>query len=218
MNYLKYFFNTLVFLPWHLSAQIDSVVFATGSNISDGIYINHEDLRWNRAIKKEQIISSEDKNQQEFIGKVLSHKKFSFEKNAAVHTIEPKNVFGFFQNNTFYINFNGDFYRVPVFGSISFLVANVKVLRNFYDPRFGYPVGTATNTELREFLIDYYEGTITDFSLKKAESLLSRDKELHAEFKKLSNRKKREQIHRFIRKYNERNPIYFLKPKMTNSD
>jgi len=54
-------------------------------------------------------------------------------------------------------------------------------------------------------------GVVIEFKMNEAELLLARDKGLYEEFKKLSNRKQKEQIFRFIRKYNEAHPVYFLK-------
>ncbi len=60
-------------------------------------------------------------------------------------------TWGFIQNNTFYVNFRENFYRIPVFGAISFLVANVTVMNpGFYDPRFGYSSAGANTREIRE--------------------------------------------------------------------
>jgi hypothetical protein len=47
--------------------------------------------------------------------------------------------------------------------------------------------------------------------MDQVELLLARDKGLYDEFKKLSNKKQKEQIFRYIRRYNEAHPVYFLK-------
>jgi hypothetical protein len=43
------------------------------------------------------------------------------------------------------------------------------------------------------------------------ELLLSRDEALYKEFKALKRKKKKEQISRFIKKYNEAHPVHFYK-------
>src|SRR5258708_381717 len=117
-----------------LSGQTDSIIFYPETEIKDGIYLNYHDFRRNKAIDKEQVISNQDKTQLEFISKIISQKTFSYSTNGIIRTVDPGNVYGFFQNRTFHVNFNGEFYRVPVFGSISYFVANVKVYRSFYNP------------------------------------------------------------------------------------
>ena len=96
------------------------------------------------------------------------------------------------------------------FGSISYLVASVTVVNNgFYDPRFGY-MGSSTTKEIREFLMNFYDGLVVEFTNEKIEQLLGRDKTLYEEFKNLSRKKQKEQLYKYIRKYNELHPVYFL--------
>ncbi|MDP3556179.1 MAG: hypothetical protein Q8T03_02325, partial [Bacteroidota bacterium] len=116
-------------------------------------------------------------------------------------------------NKTFYVNYKGSFYRVPVFGSICYLVATVEVTSvGFYDPMYNPgSVAGGRRQEVREFLINFYDGNVVEFKMDEAELLISRDKLLYDEFKKLSRRKQKEQIFRYIRKYNEAHPIYYLK-------
>ena len=201
------------FSPVLLSSQTDSSLVANDTVLLDGIFITYHDFRYNHPIIKEKLISSISKDQLDFIGKSLEKETFSYKADQNVFTINSKAVWGFFQNKTLYVNYKGNFYRVPVFGAICYLVATVEVMGSgFYDPMFGPGMGsTARRQEVREFLINYYNGIITEFKTDYAELLISRDKELYAEFKKLSRKKQRDQISRYIRKYNENNPIYFLK-------
>ncbi|MBA2613572.1 MAG: hypothetical protein H0U95_16535 [Bacteroidetes bacterium] len=193
-----------------LLSQNDSVVIPTDLNIPDAVYITYNDFRYNKGILKDQIVSSGNKDQLDFVGKALDKEVFSFTDGQKSGEVKSKIVWGFFQNKTLYINYKGSFYRVPVFGSVCYLVATVEVVGvGFYDPMFGY--GSGRRQEVREFLINFYDGMITEFSMSGAELLLSRDKLIYAEYKELSKRKQREQIFRYLRKYNEAHPVYFLK-------
>lgn len=192
-------------------AQQDSVIFPT--EIKDGIYLSYADFRRNNTVTKEQIISDIDKEQLEFIGKAMNQPTISFNGNGGLVSFEPKTAWGFFQNKTLYVNFREEFYRVPVFGSICYLVATVTVINpGFYDPMFGYGATTGNRSkEIREFIVNFYDGKVVEFNMDKAEELLSRDATLYAEYKKLSRRKQRDQVYRYIRKYNDLHPVYFLK-------
>lgn len=193
-------------------AQQDSVAFTVDSVMSDGVYVSYADFRMNNPVTKEQVNSNQDKGQLNFLEKTLQAEKFSYQKSDVLHTTESKKVWGFFQNNTLYVNYEGEFYRVPVFGSVSYLVATVLVRNSgFYDPRFGYSMGATYTREVREFVIDFYNGIVTELTMERAELLLSRDKALYDEFMKLSRHKRKEQLYRFIRRYNEMHPVYFLK-------
>lgn len=194
------------------SAQSDSVEYAPGKVLEDAVYLTHDDFRHYQGIRKIQVVSKIEKDQLEFLGKVLFEEKFTYERDGAAYTVESKKVWGYMQNGTLYVNFRGDFYRVPVFGSISYLVATVTVINpGFYDPRFGMSTGSGTTKEIREFIMNYYDGILMEFTPEEIDKLLSRDATLFAEFKKLSRRKQKEQTYSFIRKYNTLHPIYFLR-------
>ncbi|MCU0359179.1 MAG: hypothetical protein MUF75_00445, partial [Bacteroidia bacterium] len=101
------------------------------------------------------------------------------------------------------VNFQNKFYRIPVFGAISFLVAMVEVRQTgFYDPRFGTYTGGMTTTEQREFVMNFYDGKLNQLKQSEVELLLQRDRALYDEYSKLSNRKQKEQLYRYIRRFN----------------
>lgn len=193
-------------------AQTDSLIFTSDMKIEDGLYLSYTDFRNNKSISIDQIISKQDKEQLEFITKTLANESFSVNIEGTIFKHNSKDVWGYFQNNTFYVNYKGDFYRVPVFGSISYLVAYVTVVSPaFYDPRFALSSPASTSKELREFLMNYYDGVMVEFTIKTAEDLLRRDQALFEEYDKLSQRKKKDEIYRYIRRFNQAHPIYFLK-------
>lgn len=191
--------------------QSDSIAFTAEYRLEDGVFLSALDLRKNTPIKKDQLISRIDKDQLEFIGKVMYEEKFAFKRADSTIVLPTKSAWGYVQNNTFYINYKDDFYRIPVFGSISYLVANVTVMTSgTYDPRFGYS-GNVPSRELREFLVNFYDGTMTEFTSEYFEQLLSRDPALLAEYKKLNKRQRKDQLYMYIRKFNTAHPVYFLK-------
>jgi hypothetical protein len=191
-------------------SQTDSVEYVSGMPIEDGVYMSYTDFRYNKSISKNLINSKQDKEQLEFISKVLENEKFTVIQDEAAAVYNSKDVWGYFQNNTFYVNYKGDFYRVPVFGSISFLVAYVTVVSPaFYDPRFALTSPAATSKELKEFLMNFYDGVLMEFTTQTAEELLSRDQTLFEEYKKLSKKKQKDEIYRFIRRYHQAHPVYF---------
>lgn len=195
-----------------VKAQGDSVKYSRELLMPDGVYLSYDDFRHNRPITKGQIVSDMDKSQLEFVDKVLYQEDLKFKRNDSVITRKSASAWGFFQNNTLYVNYKEDFYRIPVFGSISYLVATVIVQNTgFYDPRFGYPSTAASTREIREFLMNFYDGLVIESNLENLEGLLARDKELFEEFAKLSKRKQKDQLYSFIRRFNDKHPVYFLK-------
>lgn len=65
-----------------------------------------------------------------------------------------------------------------------------------------------TFTELRQFVFDTKANKVFDFTVKNMELLIKDDAELHAQFMKLKKRKKADSIFIYLRKYNEKHPLY----------
>jgi hypothetical protein len=61
---------------------------------------------------------------------------------------------------------------------------------------------------MRQFLLDFETGKIMEYEVQGVEVLLMKDPELHDEFEALGNKKKKQMKFLFIRKFNERNPLY----------
>jgi hypothetical protein len=205
---LVFFF---VFTSLFVIAQKDSTLYQTGVYLNDGVYLTYYDFRRNKVIPAEDLVSPAQPDQLDFVSRAVENEKMRYRIDGKEYSINSKEIWGYVQNGTFYVNFQGKFYRIPVFGSISFLVATVEVRQaGFYDPRFGGYTGATTTYEQREFIINFYDGRMQELKMEDLEKLFSRDKALYAEYKQLSNRKQKEQVYRFIRKYNENNPVYFL--------
>ena len=63
-------------------------------------------------------------------------------------------------------------------------------------------------SEVRQYLIDFEEGKILEYDIENTELLLMKDAELYEEFMRLPNKKKRELMFVYIRKFNEKNPLF----------
>lgn len=202
-------------LAFEVFPQADSVAFSKDFVLNEGLYLNYSDLRHNWPISKERIITDINKDQLEFYSKLIESDKIEYiERNNEKTTTMAEKVWGFCQNNVIYINSNKSFFRITVFGAISFFLASVPVTyySSGYNTFINGPVGTTTTAkEIREYLMDFYTGTRVEFSLESLESMLKPDPEIYNEFMALPRKKKRELASRYIRKYNEKHPVYFPK-------
>lgn len=205
----------LTVLSIELRSQSDSVIVTELAPFNDGLYLSHNDHRHNKAIPKEDIVTKINKDQVDFYYKVTTTPKIEYIREGTTYTVDPVNVWGFVQNKTLFINYKGIFYRVPVFGSISYFAGVVEVTGYYtgvYDPMYGMGTGRAVKTkELNEFIVSYYDGKVIGFDMSYLEKLLSTDDVVYKEFKSLSRRKRKKQVTRFIRMYNERHPVHYLK-------
>lgn len=199
-----------------LWAQSDTLVYAKDFVLNEGLYLTYSDLRHNWPIPKEKISTKIEKNQLDFYSKLIEGENIEYTERDGSHSkINSTKVWGFCQNNVVYINYNKTFYRIPLFGAISYFIASVEV--NTLSP--GYNVfinssggsGTSGAREIREFLLEFYSGKLSEFSLDDLEQMLQKDESIYKEFKDLSKKKKKEQVSKFIRKYNEKHPIHFPK-------
>lgn len=209
-------YTILVILLCTKSKAQDSVAFSKDFRLYEGLYLGYQDFRYNWPIPKEKIITNINKEQLDFYSKLIEEGMIEYqERDGSISKIKPENVWGYCQNNIIFINQDKNFYRIPVFGSISNFIGTVEVVSysRGYDPLMNVPMGnTAYKTrEIRQFLFDFYSGEIVPFSIDKTEEYLKRDEALFKEFSMLSKKKKKEQAFKYIRLYNEKHPVYFPK-------
>jgi hypothetical protein len=197
------------------SAQ-DSVMYSKDLRLYEGIYINYEDLRFNWPIDKEKIVTNVPKEQLDFFSKLVELDFIEYEeRDGSIIKIKTEQIWGYCQNNVIFINQENNFFRIPVFGSISSFIGVVPVINHSpgFDPFMNTPSNSTTHSikEFRPFLFDFYSGDIIEFSSEKLEDYLSRDLSLVNEFRQLSKKKKKEYAAKYMRLYNERHPVFFPK-------
>ena len=82
---------------------------------------------------------------------------------------------------------------------------------NYYSPYGYYYSPYRSNTarsEIRQYLLDFDSGKILEYDVENTELLLMKDNQLYEEYVQLSRKKKKELMFVYIRKFNERNPLY----------
>ena len=77
-----------------------------------------------------------------------------------------------------------------------------------YSPYSPYRQSNMSRTELKQYLIDFESGKILEFDISNTELLLMKDSELYDEYVQLSRKRKKELMFVYIRKFNEKNPLY----------
>jgi len=210
----KLFLNVVVscLLALNAVSQSDSALMFPRLLMDDGIFVSYEDFRHNRPIKKSEIVSAENPSHLDFIKKIVSSDEFTVNTGGSPSKLKTRELFAYTQNNALYLNYRGQFFRVTIFGAICYFPALVKVVTPaMYDPRFGYTSGTITTTETRELIMNFYNGDMFLFDFERAKNLVCRDKMLCEEFGQLRHRAQSEQVYRYIRKFNEAHPVYYIK-------
>ncbi len=183
---------------------------------SEGFYLSFKDFRDNDPVPTESIVSKYDKNSESFLKDVLDEDAVSYTGlDKQTYKIPLDKVWGYSHNGNIFVNVQNTFNRVPIIGRISHFVATVTTYvttPNMGNPYYGYGQNgmmRVPTTELKQLIIDYETGKIQDFTVETLENILLRDRKLLAEFIEIPNRKKKDMLFIFMRKYNEAHPVSF---------
>jgi hypothetical protein len=203
------------------------VKYIPGFKFEEGIFLNFDQVRQNKPVPKSRIITAVPYDDPDFYERVLQEKKIQvFDNIGSKQEINSKNIWGFTRNGVLYINLNEGYFRITIIGSICHFVASLTTYNNnnypynnYGYPYYGYPYNpyspyyspysNTSNTEMRQYLLDFKTGNVLDYDEESVEMLLMTDPELHDEFSSLSNKKQKQMKFMYIRKFNERNPLYF---------
>lgn len=202
-------------------AQIDTTGMIRYSDefvFSDGIYLNFDQVKKNKPLKPERIISEFNSDDFDFFDKVTSSEKISyFDDFAAKTEINSNKIWGYCRSGTLYVYYNKRFNRIPMIGSICHFVSDVTVVHERYQDPFYYnsyyaPLNTTIESnELRQYILDFETGKIFDYNRQNLETVFMRDEKLFDEFNNLSKGKKKKLLFLYVRKFNENNPLYLFK-------
>ncbi len=197
------------------------VVYTPAYKFKEGIYLSFEQLKNDNPIPKTQILSETDYNSFEFFETLFNNSEITlYDELGVKQNIKTDKIWGFSDKGVLYVNLNDDFHRIPVFGSISHFIADK--IYNDYDP-YGYSPysynnrynsnyyndSRTTKTVMVQYLLDFETGKFYEFNTNSVELLISKDQDLFEEFSKLSGRKKNKLKFLYIRKYNQKHPVYF---------
>ncbi len=213
------------------------VKYTPDFRFNDGIYLNFDQVKLNSPIPKAKILTSVDYNDREFFNKILEIDKIYFYDNMGVRQEVAKNtIWGFSRNGVLYVQIQENFNRITFVGSICHFVADITTYDSrgynspygYYDPYYSpygygnyynpyssygsyyspYRQSSMTRNELKQYLIDFESGKVMEFNVDNTELMLMKDNQLYEEYVQLSRKKKKELMFVYIRKFNEKNPLY----------
>jgi len=224
----------VVLLPLTSSAQHsgDSVRYTPDFKFRDGIYMNFEMVKQNSPIPKAKLLTSVDYNDREFFTQLFKGDKIYFYDNMGMRQeLDKNNIWGFARNGVLYRKVQDNYYRITYFGSIVHYVADVTTYDpgnyysgypyGYYSPyyssynpyyyspySYGSPSSGSTRTKLYQFIIDFETGDEREYNLQSLEAILVRDPDLYAEFESMRGKNKKKMMFVFLRRYNEKHPVY----------
>jgi hypothetical protein len=210
------------------------VKYTPDFKFKDGIYLNFDQVKMNSPVPKAKLLTSVDYNDREFFKKVLEMDKIYFYDNMGIRQeILKSKIWGYARNGVLNIQIQESFNRITFVGSICHFVADITTYDSrysnspygYYDPYYSpygygnyyspynsyyspYRQSNMARTELKQYIIDFESGKILEFNIENTELLLMKDTQLYDEYVQLSHKKKKEQMFVYIRKFNEKNPLY----------
>jgi hypothetical protein len=201
------------------------VRYTPGFEFNDGLYANFDMVKANDPIPAARISTDADIFDRSFFEEVTSQKEIViFDENGVKKVMETANIWGYGRNGVLYINVGSAFHRISYVGNISHFVASITTYNpNYYEPyyynpyspysynynRYSMPQSNYSSTELRQYLLDFTTGEVLDYDVEAVGVLLMKDPELADEYQSLRNRKKKQMKFVYIRKFNEKYPLFF---------
>ncbi len=192
-------------------AQRDTslIQYDGGFDFREGIYFGFDDFRANRpSVALKDLRSDQDKPVPDL--RQSNGKLFCTDSTGTRQRIQLARAWGFCNRDVVYVRIGDGFTRIGLMGSIAHLVFD-NTYRSWgaYDPVFG--TGPYTNTVQEQRLLDMGTGDflpVNDGGIYRA---IQRDDILRAEFEALPKKERRSDVtvFRFMRRYNERHPLYF---------
>jgi hypothetical protein len=210
------------------------VKYSPEFRFTDGIYLSFDQVKLNSPIPKAKLLTSIDYNDREFFKKIFEMDKIYFYDNMGIRQEVAKNsIWGYSRNGVLYVQVQEGFNRITFVGSICHFVADITTYDSryynspygYYDPYYSpygysnyynpyspyyspYRQSNTSRNELKQYLIDFESGKILEFDVENTELLLMKDNQLYEEYVQLSRKKKKELMFVYIRKFNEKNPLY----------
>lgn len=207
---MKYLLNVVFFISIaHGFSQVPTVAYSHDYEFKEGIYLSLDQFKQNNPIPKSAFVTGIPKNQLDFFTELLEEKTIIYKNSDGNEVkIEPLTIWGYSQNRSVYLNFNKVFNRVNVIGTVFHFTAPVRIQSVYRDPMdYNYGINNG-HDEIRQFILNTQTNVVNEFSVKSMELLLKDDAELFAQFEALKKRAQSDSIFIYLRKYNEKHPLY----------
>lgn len=221
-------------IPAYAQDKEGMVKYTSDFRFNDGIYLSFDQVKMNSPIPKAKLLTSIDYNDREFFKKIMEMDKIYFYDNMGVRQEIARNtIWGYARNGVLNIQVQENFNRITFVGSICHFVADITTYDSrYYNSPYGYydpyysPYGYSNyyspynsygspyrqsnmgRTELKQYIIDFESGKVLEFDIDNTELLLMKDNQLYEEYVQLSRKKKRELMFVYIRKFNDKHPLY----------
>lgn len=207
---MKNAFLYLLLILTSAAAAQDSTQYSKDFIFKSGLYLSYSDFRNNAPLPPSRIVSNYDKTSLDFLNKETSKTEIKYLDSAnKEQTVKTGKLWGYCSNGIVNINYGREFTRIMVIGSICHFTAFTEVVLGGYDHYTNTPSDMRGGYQQEQFMMDITSGKVASFTVVNMEALLKRDDALYNEYMALSKKKKRQLTFFYLRKYNEKHPVYF---------
>ncbi|MBL8003220.1 MAG: hypothetical protein JNL05_14805 [Flavobacteriales bacterium] len=194
------------------SAQDTVLVrYRPGFDLHEGIYLGFEDLRDDRpSLPLARLKDAKGAPLPDLAG---GRQVFVSDSTGALVQVDLDRIWGLCSNNTVYIHAGDGLFRIGMMGSL----CHVLYERSYRDwSNVGYygpmsPMGgPVTRTVQEQRVLDMATGELRPLTSEGLDPLIRRDEVLYEEWNAVPPKKRKEELlFQFIRRYNDRNALYF---------
>lgn len=198
------------------------VVYSPDYEFRDGIYMNPGMVKINRPIPPARIMSDRDKFDNKFYNDLLKNEFIVLNDSRGVRKlIKPEQLWGYANKGELYIQIAKSFQRLILEGNISRFMASATTYEerslsprdsslinsNYYRSRMRPSYVNPTRNRA-VYLYDFEKNTLYNDTPDDLEKILVRDSQLLLEYSALKRSQRKKRQLEFIKRYNERNPLY----------
>ena len=218
---MRHFCSLVVFgLASLANGQWDSIQYAPkdtsriqydgGFDFREGIYFGFEDFRTNRpSVALKDLLNDQGKPVGDL--RQSNGKLFYTDSTGAEQRISLDRTWGFCNRDVVYVRIGDGFNRIGMMGAIAHIVYDNTYSNwgGYYGGMYG--VGPSTTTVQEQRVLDMETGSFLPVSAGGIYQAIQGDPELRAEFEALPKKERNQDVSvfRFVRRYNERHPLYF---------
>lgn len=199
---------SLCALPAFGQADSTLVRYQGGFDFHEGIYFTFDQFRRNApGVPLKDLMTDQGQHVADL---KQSNGKLEYVDSAgAKQHIDLDRVWGFCNKDVVYVRAGDGFNRIGLMGSIAHVMFDA-TYRN-WGGYYGYGYGGSTYTVEEQRLLDLETGAFLPVTAGGIYAVIQRDAVLREEFDALPKKEKKsdEVVFRFMRRYNDRHPLYF---------
>jgi len=200
------------------------VLYSPDYEFRDGIYMNPEMVKANRPIPPSRIISDRDNFDNQFYEDLMKKELIAISNDQGVREfIKPEQLWGYASRGELYLQIGNSFQKLILEGNISRFMAAATTYdertrkqldsgaypsRYYYRPYGRRPGYSYTTMARGEYLLDLETNILYNDTPEDLKKIFIRDTELLLEYEALKRGQQKKRKLEFIRRYNERHPLY----------